>query len=85
MMENKLTINVEATRIWDTQRIQDLHENVIKEEPVNIYLNGEHFVTLLAIPELQQELALGHLLSEGMLKSLEAYHFCTAGQKPYSF
>jgi len=50
-MENKLTIDSEAVQVWDTGRVQRLQEKIVKEEPINIYLNGTHFVTLLALPE----------------------------------
>jgi FdhD protein len=47
-----------------------LSEEVAVEEPLSIYLNGEHFVTLQASPQMKRELALGHMIAEGHIKSL---------------
>ena len=44
-------------------------DEVAVEVPVNIFVSGEHFVTLLALPDFMGELGLGHLLSEGVIKS----------------
>jgi len=71
MMENELTLDYDVIRVWDTGRVQRLQEKIVKEEPINIYLNGEHFVTLLALPEKHRELGLGHLLAEGIITSLD--------------
>jgi FdhD protein len=54
-----------------TREREKLEEPVAIESPVNIYVNGEHIVTLLASPELKRELVLGWLLDEGILKSLD--------------
>jgi len=48
-----------------------VEEPVAIEAPVNIFLNDNYLITLLATPEFQKELALGWLLDEGVLGSLE--------------
>lgn len=48
-----------------------VEEPVAVEAPVNIYVNDEHVVTLLATPEYQKELAIGWLFDEGVLRSLD--------------
>ena len=40
------------------------------EAPVNIFVNDEYVITLLATPKLQRELALGWLFTERVLQSL---------------
>jgi FdhD protein len=40
------------------------------DEPVRIFVNGEHHSTLIATPEMRRELAVGYLLSEGVIDSL---------------
>ena len=44
-------------------------EAVAIETPVNIFVNGEYVITLLATPGLQQELAVGWLFTEGVIES----------------
>ena len=68
-MENELTIDTDAIRVWKMRGVQRLQEQVVREEPVNIYLNDTHIVTLLALPEKHKELVIGHLLSEGIIKN----------------
>ena len=46
-------------------------DEVALDEPVCIFVNREHYVTLIATPEMKRELAVGHLLSEGILCSLD--------------
>lgn len=38
---------------------------------INIFVNGEYFVTLMASPRNIQELAIGHLLGQGIINALE--------------
>lgn len=44
---------------------------VATEVPVHIHVNNEHYVTILASPTMTKELAVGHLLAEGVAKRLE--------------
>jgi len=44
------------------------HEVVI-EEPLVISLNGRHFVTAMISPGMTKEFVIGHLFSEGLIKS----------------
>lgn len=50
---------------------ETVEDDVALEAPVNIYVNDQHLVTLMASPELIKELALGWLLDEGLLRSLD--------------
>ncbi len=45
-------------------------EDVAIEAPVSVKVNGETFVTLIASPFEQKELAIGHLLGEGIISTL---------------
>ena len=49
--------------------VQDL---VSEEEPLTLYLNGKELVTMLCSPVEQRYLALGFLVSEGMISGIEA-------------
>ncbi|WP_455368265.1 formate dehydrogenase accessory sulfurtransferase FdhD [[Eubacterium] cellulosolvens] len=46
-----------------------VQEEVAVEAPANIYVNKKHLVTLLSSPSMLSELAVGYLLSEGILKT----------------
>ena len=41
------------------------------EAPVNLFVNDNYVITLLATPEFKKELALGWLFDEGILQSFE--------------
>ncbi|MFQ6086002.1 MAG: formate dehydrogenase accessory sulfurtransferase FdhD [Candidatus Bathyarchaeia archaeon] len=45
-------------------------EEIAVEEPFFVHINGKHFVTLLSSPDMRREFAVGHLLGEGIIKSL---------------
>ncbi|MDW8044863.1 MAG: formate dehydrogenase accessory sulfurtransferase FdhD [Nitrososphaerota archaeon] len=44
---------------------------VVVEAPIDIFANNKHIVTLFSTPLMIKELAIGHLLSEGIIKSLD--------------
>jgi FdhD protein len=67
-MENK--VNVEIIRIKGNS-MDTIIDQVIREYPFTLYLNGQEIITLLCIPEDLQELAVGFLISEGFLDSFE--------------
>jgi len=48
-----------------------LKDGIAVEEPLFIYVNDQHLVTLLASPSMKKELALGHLIAEGIIESLK--------------
>ncbi|MCW4037615.1 MAG: formate dehydrogenase accessory sulfurtransferase FdhD [Candidatus Bathyarchaeota archaeon] len=50
---------------------QMVDEEVAIETPVNLFINDEYVITLLATPELRKELALGWLFTEGVLQSID--------------
>jgi len=54
-----------------TKKIERKRDFVAKEKPVHIFLNQTHYVTILCSPIQLKELAVGHLLSEGVLKSID--------------
>jgi FdhD protein len=65
-----VTVSVEKidNQIKTKKRVHDL---VAIEMPVNIFINDEYIITLLATPEMQKELVLGWLFDEGILESLD--------------
>jgi len=49
----------------------EAEEELALDEPVCIFVNGEYHVTLIATPELREELAAGYLLTQGIIESVE--------------
>lgn len=58
-----LRLNLDGT----TEHREDV---VAMDQPVCIFVNGEPFRTLIASPGMPLELALGHLLTEGVITSM---------------
>lgn len=52
------------------QIIESKNEIVI-EESLSIFINGYHYATALITPHMKNEYIIGHLFSEGIIKSLE--------------
>jgi len=51
-------------------KVEEKTDYVADETPLHIFLNKTHYVTILCFPTALKELAVGHLLSEGVLKSV---------------
>lgn len=54
-----------------SRSLQKLEDNVAEEKPLHIIINNRHYATILCTPQDMKELTLGHLLSEGIIKSVE--------------
>jgi len=66
MREIKVSrINVSA------QTIEERTDFVAEETPIHIFLNKTHYGTIICSPDQLEEMAVGHLLSEGVLKSTD--------------
>lgn len=57
-----------------TGRAKCTIDSVAEEKPLHIFLNNTHFVTILCSPCQLKELALGHVLSEGIAKRRNEIH-----------
>jgi len=55
----------------DLGRVDSLRDLVAVENPLHVMLNKTHYVTIFCTPRLEAELAVGHLISEGVLKTLD--------------
>jgi len=51
---------------------QPVETRVIHEKPLTLYLNAQEIVTMMTIGDHPEELALGYLLNQGMLKPDDA-------------
>jgi len=54
-----------------TGKSQNIVDYVAEEKPLHLFVNTTFWATILCSPTNLQELAIGHLLSEGILKSTE--------------
>ncbi len=63
---------VEISRIdVKTRKLERKKDYVAEETPLHIFLNKKHHVTILCLPSLLKELAIGDLLSEGLIKTVK--------------
>lgn len=67
MIAKKKIIKIDLKRRRKTEK-EDL---LATDKPINIFVNGKHFVTLMASPKNLKELAIGHLIGEGIIYKLE--------------
>jgi FdhD protein len=51
---------------------QPVETRVITEKPLTLYLNAQEIVTMMTIGDHPEELAIGYLLNQGMLKPTDA-------------
>jgi FdhD protein len=64
-------LEVEVSKIdFYAQKIVRQKDLVAEEAPLHVFLNQIHYVTILCSPSQLKELCIGHLLSEGVLKSI---------------
>src|SRR5512133_1431935 len=70
-MPEKYTTPYPARRIHSDGRAEDTEVLLAKECPVKLFLDGKPFTTLFASPLEQKELAVGHLITEGILSFRE--------------
>jgi FdhD protein len=65
-------IMVPVSRIdVEHHKITRLKDCIAEEKPLHIFVNNIHYATILCSPTSLKELAVGHLLSEGLLKSVD--------------
>jgi FdhD protein len=63
---------VEITKIdLSTGKTQKTVDVVADETPIHIFVNSTHWATILCSPANLREMAVGHLLSEGVIRSID--------------
>lgn len=63
---------VEVTQVdVTTGTFERRHDYVAEERPLHLFINDTHYVSILCSPMLLKELAVGYLLSEGILKAVD--------------
>ena len=53
------------------KKIEQRNDYVAEDYPIHIFINKNHYGTILCSPEQIKEMVFGHLLSEGLLKSID--------------
>jgi FdhD protein len=53
------------------QTVEERRDFVAEETPIHIFLNKLHYGTILCSPNQLEEQVVGHLLSEGLVKSID--------------
>jgi len=66
-MTKKAVVEVDLA----TRKVKSASEMVALEKPIDAYVNNQHYATFLASPTMEKELVVGHMLSEGLIRSIE--------------
>jgi FdhD protein len=65
-------LKVEIVKVdVSAKKVQKMTDYVAEEKPLEIFLNRTHYATIFCSPSNLRELAVGHLLSGGIVKSIE--------------
>jgi FdhD protein len=78
-------IKVFPVQRWRHGRIEAAPDQVAVEEPLEIRVGGEPFQVLMRLPGWEKELALGFLVTEGIVRDLAevvSMHFCGRATDP---
>lgn len=68
-----------AVQVYDQGTFRTIEDLLIVEEHLKIILNGQELVTMACSPEYTRELAIGYLVSEGMLRNYQDLYSLQAG------
>jgi len=61
-----------VSRVDTSKRTVEQEADIVAEEaPLHIFVNQTHYATILCLPNQLKELAVGYLLSEGIIKTVE--------------
>lgn len=52
-------------------KVRKMTDFVAEEKPLQVFINKKHYATIFCTPSNLKEMTVGHLLSEGILKSVE--------------
>jgi FdhD protein len=73
---------VEISKIdLSTGKTQKITDYIAEETPLHLFINSSYWATILCSPTNLRELAVGHLLSEGIVKSIEEIEEITLKEK----
>ncbi|MGQ9625570.1 MAG: formate dehydrogenase accessory sulfurtransferase FdhD [Anaerolineae bacterium] len=81
-LEERIAISTYSVHRVTSQGRQDVQAEVILEEPLAIEVNGREIAVLMRLPGQEKELAVGFLLSEGIIsdfRAVQMVHHCGQG------
>src|SRR6185295_14343445 len=52
------------------QRVEEISSEVVREQPLSVYVNGEKFLTLLCSPTMLESLIVGYLWMEKVIADI---------------
>lgn len=64
---NKTEVTRNILRFTDGQ-VKQVEDRVVTEYPVTVKINGEEFVTMVCTPEYIEDMVIGYLASEGIVR-----------------
>ncbi len=73
-----------SCHVSESGRVQPVERELLAEEPLTIQLGGQPLATLMRTPGNEAEMAMGYLLSEGLVRSpdeVATIEFCQAADK----
>ena len=56
---------------YDGKQVTEVDDSLAVEFRTNLYVNGEHYISIMCLPQHLEELAVGFLYSEGLIRSRE--------------
>ncbi len=62
---------IRSVSLGDRPASEEAVDELALDEPVCIFVNDEYHVTLIATPEMREELAVGYLLTQGVVDEVE--------------
>ncbi|MFA5309929.1 MAG: formate dehydrogenase accessory sulfurtransferase FdhD [Dehalococcoidales bacterium] len=68
-MNNKILKKVELTRLNSGKTL--VSENVIRESPLTVRINGKHYTSVMFLDKQQKEWVTGHLYVQGVIRRAE--------------
>lgn len=68
-MTNSTMYSLRSIKAFRNGSMQDANDPVVNESSMTIRLNGSDYVTLACSPEAWEELAIGYLIAEGVIKN----------------
>jgi FdhD protein len=70
--EVKHVMEIEIVRVdVPSGKARKMTDFVAEEKPLHVFINKNHYATIFCTPSNLKEMTVGHLLSEGILKSAE--------------
>ncbi|CRK80418.1 formate dehydrogenase accessory sulfurtransferase FdhD [Neobacillus massiliamazoniensis] len=67
----KQTVEKRGIIRYSNGQIEDAEDIIVTELPVTVKINGQEFVTMVCTPEYIEDMVIGYLASEGLIRKYE--------------